>query len=189
MQADWEIEIGGDAPIIDAYWSGFVDLRTTPERISEVVEVESLPGLADALMRLNRPGQQYWSAKCDVWILTEFDPDEMDAPRTSSNDAIACYIDILPAAPGEWREVSEASAWCEQLCRALQASPQGACRADLILRRASEGPGHDALGVTAYISACGSNPMLAETNLDAALAVFAESITSMPRDPAFQKLQ
>jgi hypothetical protein len=30
MEADWEFEVGGDAPVIDALWPGFVDLRLSP---------------------------------------------------------------------------------------------------------------------------------------------------------------
>lgn len=189
MQADWEIEIGGDAPVIDACWPGLVNLRSHPEGISEVIEVESLPGLAGALMRLNQPAGLFWTAKCDVWALEEFDPDEMDAPHASSTHGMACYIDILPAAPAEWREVPEVLAWCKQVCRALDASPQNACRADMVIRQASVGSGDGVFGVTVYLSACGSSALLAKTNLDAALAVFTDSVTSMPRDQASQKLQ
>jgi len=37
MEADWEFEVGPDtaglaAPVIDACWPGFVDLRHNPER-------------------------------------------------------------------------------------------------------------------------------------------------------------
>ncbi len=32
MEADWEFEVGGDAPVIEAHWPGFVDLRQNPEQ-------------------------------------------------------------------------------------------------------------------------------------------------------------
>ena len=32
MEADWEVEIGGGAPVIDALWPGFVDLRAARAR-------------------------------------------------------------------------------------------------------------------------------------------------------------
>ena len=38
MEADWEIEIGGDAPVIEAHWFGFVDLRIEPSRANELPE-------------------------------------------------------------------------------------------------------------------------------------------------------
>ena len=31
MEADWEFEVGGDAPVIEALWAGFVDLRSQPD--------------------------------------------------------------------------------------------------------------------------------------------------------------
>src|SRR4051812_38986462 len=53
MEADWEFEIGGDAPVIEANWKGFVDLCAHPERVSELTECGELPALAEALVRLN----------------------------------------------------------------------------------------------------------------------------------------
>ena len=46
MEADWEVEIGGDAPVIDACWEGFVDLRRAPERAGAVAGSAELPALA-----------------------------------------------------------------------------------------------------------------------------------------------
>jgi len=185
VQADWEIEWGGDAPIIDACWPGLVNLRADPDRVAEIVEASELPGLARTLIQLNRSNRLFWTTKCDVWTLLEFDPDELDAPRVSATDGIACYIDLLPAAPLLWREPADALPWCRELCRSLGASPLRACRADLIIRSAHTGSGHDAVGVTVYLSACGSSPPQAKTHLEAALAVFADSVAcTAPRDQA-----
>ena len=38
MEADWEFEVGGDAPVIEACWEGFIDLRKTPERARQLPE-------------------------------------------------------------------------------------------------------------------------------------------------------
>jgi hypothetical protein len=38
MEADWEFEVGGDAPVIEAPWPGFVDLRLHPERAWQLSE-------------------------------------------------------------------------------------------------------------------------------------------------------
>ena len=43
MEADWEIEVGGKAPVIEARWPGFVDLRLHPERASQFPEAAELP--------------------------------------------------------------------------------------------------------------------------------------------------
>ncbi len=47
MEADWEVEIGGEdgdsAPIIDALWPGFIDLRRFPDRVAEITEAAGFP--------------------------------------------------------------------------------------------------------------------------------------------------
>ena len=104
MEADWEIEIGGHAPVIDACWEGFVDLRHAPGRAAELSEARDLPALADALARLNGPSSPLWTSKCDVWRPESFDPDELDAPGRTGENAIACYIDLLPHSHRPWRD-------------------------------------------------------------------------------------
>ena len=42
MEADWEFEIASDAPVIDAAWTGFVDLKLQPERVTEISELSQL---------------------------------------------------------------------------------------------------------------------------------------------------
>ena len=68
MEADWEIEIGGGAPIIEAHWSGLVDLRVNPERARLLPEAQQLPALCHALVRLNAPASPVWTSKCDVFV-------------------------------------------------------------------------------------------------------------------------
>jgi hypothetical protein len=53
MEADWEFEVGPDAaglaaPVIDALWPGFVDLRRAPELAWHLPEAAQLPALAEA---------------------------------------------------------------------------------------------------------------------------------------------
>ena len=43
MEADWEVEVGGGSPVIEALWPGFVDLRLYPERIGEIQEAAGFP--------------------------------------------------------------------------------------------------------------------------------------------------
>ena len=52
MEADWEIEIGGDAPVIEAIWAGS-SICVFPRRAANCSEARQLPGLAEALVRLN----------------------------------------------------------------------------------------------------------------------------------------
>jgi hypothetical protein len=176
MEADWEVEIGSDAPVIDACWDGFVDLRHAPERAPELPEARDCPALGDALMRLNAASSPVWTSKCDVWPPDNFDPYELDAPDLAGKCAIACYIDLLPRSDEQWPSPSLAVAPCQALCFHLRNVPLRGSRADLIVRRAVVAPGRPDLGITAYLTACGSTQAEARTTLASALDVFANAV-------------
>ena len=82
MDVDWEVEIGGDAPIIETQWPGLIDLRTHPKRVKEISETIIFPPLEDLLLALNSEGSPVWTSKCDVWEPT--------------SESLACYIDTIP---------------------------------------------------------------------------------------------
>jgi hypothetical protein len=137
MEADWEFEVGGDAPAIEARWEGFVDLRLAPERAWELQETAQFPALAAALAKLNAPRSPVWTSKCDLWPRLEsdaFDPDEMDAPSGGFAHAMGCYIDLLPRSDGQWRFPALAEATCKQVCAVMGAVPLRSCRLDLMIR-------------------------------------------------------
>ena len=177
MEADWEFEIGGDAPVIEAYWSGFVDLRSEPERASELSECGELPGLADALIKLNAAGSPVWTSKVDVFAPDCIDPDEMGALPAEAGHAIACYIDLLPRGEEVWRLPAGAERSCKQICARLRAVQLGGCRVDIVVRRAIVGD-VDGLAATAYLTACGAEPDEAKTRLMQCLDTFAEVVAS-----------
>lgn len=181
MEADWEVEIGGQAPVIEAHWSGFIDLRVAPERARQLPEAAQFAALADALVRVNAPSSPVWTSKCDVWHPDTFDPDELDAPPEERNCAIACYLDLLPRRP--WPDPLDAIAACKTICSRLRDVPLRCCRTDLIVRRASIAPGLLGLGVTAYFTACGSTEGEATTMLASVLCVFADVVLH-PNYPA-----
>jgi hypothetical protein len=190
LEADWEIEIGGESPVIDAGWSGFVDLRVAPEKACRLPEVLQLPELGAALARLNAVSSPYFTAKCDVWRLESIDPLEFDADFESTGSALACYLDLLPCDPLSWTETAGPTAWCKLLCVNLRASGLRCSRADLILRSATGNTGQSVYGVTAYVAACGSTEEAAKTQLVAALAVFVDAVESVgSRDVEGSKLQ
>jgi hypothetical protein len=179
MQADWEFEVGGDAPVIDAHWDGFVDLRATPEQVRELPEVAEFAELGATLLWLNAVGSPVWTAKCDFWLALqpgEFDADELDAPAENSTTGAACYIDILPRADGAWSQQQRAEAACRQVCGLLSEVPLRSCRVDLIVRRALLVPGRMDLGITAYFTACGATAAEAACALAKALTAFADTL-------------
>jgi hypothetical protein len=169
MQADWEIEIGADAPVIDADWPGFVDLHLHPERAARFEEAMRFPPLGTALVRLNLPGSP-------IRDPGTIDPDELDAPQETARSSIACYIDLLPREVGLWSELEDAVRWCKDRCAQLHGVPLRSSRVDLILRRAVVSGNLHALAVTSYLAACASAARETEMQLELVLGVFADCV-------------
>ena len=175
MEADWEFEIGPDAPLIETSWSGFVDLRAHPERASELCECRELPGLAEALIRLNVVSSPVSTSKTDVFRPETIDPDEMDASAENATHTIACYIDLLRRNDQSWKVPIEAERDCRDLCEKLRADLLRNCRVDIVVRRAMAADGSD-LAATVYFTACGSTLGHAQNTLAECLAKFTEVI-------------
>jgi hypothetical protein len=175
MECDWEFEIAPDAPVIDAAWPERVDLRAHPEEAASLAETQALPGLVGTLQLLNMLDSPVWTSKCDVWTPEAIDPDELDAEPGQGTEAIACYIDLLPAS-GMWLTMDEVGEWCRELCSALRTHALRQCRADLVIRRAFFTADWTGLGITAYLTACGATSSLAQESLSAAVTLFAGSV-------------
>ena len=105
MNVDWEVEIGGGAPVIEAHWPGFIDLRAYPERISEVAEVKLLPPLGDVLLALNSAESPVWTSKCDVWV-----------PQPGT---LGCYFDCLPWKEHVYADWKDAEAFCREIMKRI----------------------------------------------------------------------
>jgi hypothetical protein len=181
MEADWEIEIDDEAPVIDACWPGFVDLRLAPGRAWELDEVRELPAFAEALERLNLPASPVWTSKCDFWPVLDagdFDADELDAPTGHAVHASGCYIDLLPRSDPQWTSPAKAAAECKFLCSLLRTVRLRCCRVDFVIRLAQITPDLKGLGITAYLTACGTSAGEAKRTLQDALDVFTDALCS-----------
>ena len=161
MEADWEVEAGGGAPVIEALWPGFVDLRRNPERIGEIREAAASPALAGLLRALNGAGSPVWTSKCDLW-------------EPEANE-LACYVDLLPVASGVFARWEQAEAFCREWVERLAPAPLTECRVDLVVRQAIAGEA-EGFGVTAYLSATGRDRSGAAELLADLLVVFAGAI-------------
>jgi hypothetical protein len=186
MEADWEIQLGGGAPVIEANWSGFVDLRPHPERAALLPEAVAFPALAEALFMLNAGTSPVWTSKSDVWPVldvSDLDGDELNAPPESVAHGFVCYIDLLPQVSYHWTTHIDVAEYCKRACRHLRAVPLRCCRADFVIRYAVFSAESHSLtpmdrGITAYITACGTSEAEANTTLQAALLVFARVLSS-----------
>ncbi len=176
--------MGGDAPVIETQWAGFVDLQRHPERAGQLPEAAQFPALAEALARLNAADSPVWTSKCDFWPhlkADEFDPDELDAPSGRATHAAGCFIDLLPKSDLRWAMPAMAEKSCKRICGLLNAVPLGCCRADLVIRRAFVTPEQMDLGVTAYLTSCGESPAAAARTLESALAAFTDAFVAIRR--------
>jgi hypothetical protein len=178
VEADWEVEIGPEAPVIDALWPGYVDLWQTPASARQLPEVTLLHDLDEALVRLNGAHSPVWTAKCDVWPLAadEFDVDEMNAVIESAICGWGCYIDLLPRSDQQWALPAMAISWCKRICNLLHDVPLSCSRADMIVRQAVIAPLAAGTGITIYLTACGSTSEEANCTLQAALGRFVDAL-------------
>jgi hypothetical protein len=184
MEADWEFEVGGGAPVIEALWPGFVDLRGSPERVTEIAEAGVFPPLAALLVALNAPRSPLRTAKCDLW-----EP-QADPPAGGETRAgLACYVDLLPVQGSVFASPRQAEAFCRAWVARLDAVELPGCRADLVIRQAFAGEA-EGFGVTAYLSAEGTERSEANDSLAAAMASFCRAIPAIPApEPPDSKLQ
>jgi hypothetical protein len=184
MEADWEVEIGPGAPVIDVQWSGFVDLRSRPQAARELPEAGDLPELAEALARLNGTASPVWTSKCDVWQILDaesFDVYEMEASPESAQYAWACYIDLLPQSAKRWASPDTAISWCRTVCKQLHEVALRNCRADLVIRNAITSPEFTDMGITAYLTSCGPTRQEAYRVLGSVLLSFADALCHLQR--------
>jgi hypothetical protein len=182
MEADWEFEVGGGAPLIEACWSGFVDLRHYPECVGEIQEAVDFPPLAALLLALNGAHSRLWTAKCDLWEPKADDVAGLASDcRTAAQvgalpcAALACYIDLLPVAGKVFAQPRQAEDFCREWVVRLAPVPLPDCCVDLVIRQAFAGE-VEGLGVTAYLSAVGRDRSAATEALTAALAAFTDTI-------------
>src|ERR1700761_8547068 len=180
MEADWEFEIAPDVPVINASWEGLVDLVTHPEKAIELLEAADFPQLAEVLVRLNGPYLVVRTSKCDLWRVDldheSLDADELDAPPGTVQAAWAGYLDLTARDPQRWVNPETIKQECVALCGRLRLVLLRCCRMDLIIRRAVFSGGEEALGITAYLTACGSSKEIAKNVLGEALYAFADSV-------------
>jgi hypothetical protein len=177
MEVDWEVEIGGGAPVIEAAWPGWIDLRTQPERVSEIAEAASFAPLGKLLKALNAPASPLWTSKCDLW--------------QEETSELACYVDLLPVEGkvfGEWQQA-------EIFCRSYVARLDGISllvdeatandfetNVSLVIRTAVVGEA-EGFGITAYLSAGSAAKADAAAALSSAMDAFADALPAV-RSPA-----
>jgi len=183
MEADWEVEVGGGAPVIEALWAGYVDLRQSPERVEEIAEATAFPALGRLLLALNGADSPVWTAKCDVW---EPEEAELGAVELESRErvaqvvalprcALACYVDLLPREGNVFAQWKQAEDFCREWVARLAAFTLPGCSANLIVRQAIAGEA-EGFGITAYLSAESGDHTASAEALAATFSAFTNAI-------------
>ncbi len=180
MEADWEFEVGGGAPVIEARWPGFVNLRADPSRVTELPEACQLPALAEALVRLNGPGSPVWSSKADVFVPESVDPYELDASPEETTCTIACYVDLHWQNNQRWNSPFVVEQFCKAACSRLSSIVLRCCRADLVIRRAHHPGEQPVFAVTVYLTACGPSVADAQARFGVGLSAFVAAVLPVP---------
>ena len=182
MEADWEAEIGGGAPVIEAEGPGWIDLRKQPERVSEIAEAAGFAALGKLLTALNGPESPWWTSKCDLW--------------QEETGELACYVDLLPVDGRVFGEWKQAESFCRAYVARLADEPERRGSAedaevsvDLVIRAAVAGEA-EGFGITAYLSAGSADPAEAAAALSAAMDAFADALAAVASPaPGGSKLQ
>jgi hypothetical protein len=163
MEADWAAEVGADLPVIDADWTGLVDLRSDPAQVDSVLEVRGHPPLRAALLRLNAPESPVRTTKCDVWALDagDIDPLEFGCGLTADLVGLASYIDLVACDPAVFASFEQHEAWVVAAVRQMRQAQIGPGRADLVIRGAHLAGGRG-FGLTLYVAGCGADAAAAQ---------------------------
>lgn len=163
MEADWAVEIGGDAARIEVDWPGFVDLRQGTDSIDRIAEAREFPALRAALRALNEAGSPVFTSKCDVWAMagTEIDPLEFDSTADEAQVGLASYIDLVAREAALFGSFPDHEGWVRRAAVAVRGQPVRRGRADLVVR-AAVASGADGFGVTLYAAGCGADASAAQ---------------------------
>lgn len=175
MEADWAAEIGPELPHIHVPWAGFTDLRHNSATVNAIQETAEHPALREALLVFNSPASPVFTAKCDLWTLSqsEIDPDEFAAYAEDAHHGTASYIDLIRRDRAAFSSFEFHERWVRALTDALRLLEIPNGRVEFILRPSTVDE-HAGFGLTLYAAGCGASPGNAynawQTVLSAAVA-------------------
>ncbi|HET9742991.1 MAG TPA: hypothetical protein VFQ00_09580 [Terriglobales bacterium] len=138
MLAEWNVEIGGDAPVLEIPWESadgriqYFDLKRQPELLLRLPEAGASNELREFLQRLNSPESPWETAKCDLWSSQEIEEEEQ---IFGSPWKFGSYLDLIFADRKKMRDFSAHERWVQSLARCLRSSPDITAAAELNVRR------------------------------------------------------
>jgi hypothetical protein len=136
MQADFSVELGGDAPALEIPWRSddpgvrYYDLKTHPELVLQIPEASHYPELASFLSRINAAGFPLATAKCDVWSSSKVVPEE----EIFGDRKFVSYVDLIFVDASDRYSLEKHEAFVKELCRLLGHAPEIAATVELVVR-------------------------------------------------------
>ena len=138
MQADYEIELGPDAPALEVPWrssdgsSRYFDLRARPELLLEISEAAGNPELGRFLSAVNAPRSHFQSAKCDSWLSDEITEAEQ---IYEARWKFASYVDLFFADLAAQMDLTRNRTFSAKLAELLGKAPDVSAAAEFMVRR------------------------------------------------------
>ena len=185
MLAEWTAACGPDDPTLVVPWADpeaglrFINLRTDPFDLPEIIETESYPALRRALRALNAPASAFFTAKCDAWTLyAEEGGDTLEALRLEldiADEEVAfghgSYIDLVPRERTVFASPHTFSGRLDRIVRRATRLPHPYAALELTMRPALVDLKSTLEGYSAslYLTAVASDPTTATSRWEAAL--------------------
>ncbi len=136
MQADFSVELGGDAPALEIPWRSddpglrYYDLKTHPELVLQIPEARAYPELTSFLSRINAAGFPLETAKCDVWSSSKVAPEE----EIFGDRKFVSYVDLIFVDESDRYSFQKHEAFAKELCQLLGHAPEIAATVELVVR-------------------------------------------------------
>lgn len=136
MQADFSVELGGDAPALEIPWRSadpqvsYYDLKNHPHLIQQIPEAVAYPELAAFLLRMNAAEFPMATAKCDVWLSNEVTPEE----EIFGDRKFVSYVDLVFVDEADRCSFQKHEEFSKELCRLLSHAPEIAAKVELVIR-------------------------------------------------------
>ena len=164
----------------------YVDLKRFPEKIRRLPECRGYPALGALLSKVNAPGSNLRTAKCDVWKTTELAQDErLDFKLPFKTGG---YVDLVFERAELRARLGAHLRFGKKLARALRRFPvQG--QMEIVVRRCLFHPPEvRGYALTLFVHAYGTSRTEAKAEWGRALAALGDALSqTSPRGPPFSR--
>ena len=138
MQVDFGVELGTEDEVLEMPWAAgetgprYWDLKRHPEQLSNVVEANRFPELAEFLGAVNSASSIFESAKCDVWSSAEINPEE---EIFGASHKFGSYVDLVFADEESRASFVQHEKLVNRITELLRRVPEIPAAAEFLLRR------------------------------------------------------